>query len=67
MNDNATTVMRLLAFTDSAFPVGTFAFSGGLETAADMGAVHDEATLEEYVRDMAYQAAFTDGIAALQA
>ncbi|MDE6140206.1 MAG: urease accessory protein UreF [Alistipes sp.] len=67
MNDNATTVMRLLAFTDSAFPVGTFAFSGGLETAADMGAVHDEATLEEYVRDMAHQAAFTDGIAALQA
>lgn len=67
MNDNATTVMRLLAFTDSAFPVGTFAFSGGLETAADIGAVYDEATLEEYVRDMAAQAAFTDGIAALQA
>lgn len=59
--------MRLLAFTDSAFPVGTFAFSGGLETAADMGIVYDEATLEEYVRDMAYQAAFTDGIAALHA
>lgn len=67
MNDNATTVMRLLAFTDSAFPVGTFAFSGGLETAADMGVVHDEATLEEYVRDMSHQAAFTDGIAALHA
>lgn len=67
MNDETTAVMRLLAFTDSAFPVGTFAFSGGLETAADLGIVHDEATLEEYVRDMARQAAFTDGIAALQA
>ena len=48
MTDNATTVMRLLEFTDSAFPVGTFSFSNGLETAAEEGLVYDAATLEQY-------------------
>lgn len=67
MSDNATTVMRLLEFTDSAFPVGTFSFSNGLETAAEERLVHDAATLEKYTRDIARQAAFTDGIAALHA
>ncbi len=60
-------VMRLLEFTDSAFPVGTFSFSNGLETAADTGLVHDAATLEQYTTQIALQAAFTDGIAALHA
>lgn len=67
MSDNATTVMRLLQFTDSAFPVGTFSFSNGLETAAEQGLVHDAATLEKYTQDIVRQAAFTDGIAALHA
>lgn len=67
MPDKATTVMRLLEFTDSAFPVGTFSFSNGLETAAEEGLVHDAATLEKYTRDIARQAAFTDGVAALHA
>ncbi len=63
----AATIMRLLEFTDSAFPVGTFSFSNGLETAAETGSVRDAATLEAYARTMARQATFTDGIAALQA
>lgn len=67
MPDNATTLMRLLEFTDSAFPVGTFSFSNGLETAAEQGLVHDAATLERYTQDIVRQAAFTDGIAALSA
>lgn len=67
MTPNATTVMRLLEFTDSALPVGTFSFSNGLETAAGEGVVHDAATLEAYARDIARQAAFTDGVAALHA
>lgn len=67
MSDNATTLMRLLEFTDSAFPVGTFSFSNGLETAAEQGLVHDAASLEKYTRDIARQAAFTDGVAALHA
>lgn len=67
MSDHATTLMRLLEFTDSAFPVGTFSFSNGLETAAEQGLVHDAATLENYTRDIARQAAFTDGVTALHA
>ena len=34
MIDEITRLMRLLEFSDSAFPVGTFSFSNGLETAA---------------------------------
>lgn len=67
MSENATTLMRLLEFTDSAFPVGTFSFSNGLETAAEEGLVHDAAALEKYTQDIARQAAFTDGVAALHA
>ena len=61
------TLLRLLEFSDSAFPVGTFSFSNGLETAAEQGLVHDAATLERYTLDIVRQAAFTDGIAALRA
>jgi len=66
-NRRAAAVLRLLEFTDSAFPVGTFSFSSGLETASFLGLVHDVASLEEYTRDVALQAAFTDGVAALHA
>ncbi len=65
--NRSATLMRLMEFTDSAFPVGTFSFSGGLETAAATGLVHDAATLEGYTLDSARQSAFTDGIAALHA
>lgn len=61
------TVMRLLQFTDSAFPVGTFSFSSGLETASHEGLVRDAASLEAYTETIASQAAFSDGIAALLA
>lgn len=67
MAKDMTTLMRLLQFTDSAFPVGTFSFSNGLETAAYEGLVHDAATLEAYTRAIALQAAFSDGVAALLA
>lgn len=59
------TVMQLLQFTDSAFPVGTFSFSNGLETAAFENLVKDKDSLCEFARSQAWQAAFTDGIAAL--
>ena len=45
-------LLRLAEFSDSAFPVGAFSFSNGLETAADRGLVRDAASLEEYVRTM---------------
>ena len=61
------TVMHLLQMTDSTFPVGTFSFSNGLETAANLGVVHDADTLEQYTRSVARQGAFSDGVAALMA
>ena len=67
MSNEATELMRLLQFSDSAFPVGSFSFSNGIETAAEEGLVHDAATLEQYARDVVRQAAFTDGVAALHA
>lgn len=60
-------LFHLLQFSDSAFPVGTFSFSNGLETAAHLGIVHDARTLEGYARSVANQAAFSDGVAALLA
>lgn len=59
--------MQILQFSDSAFPVGTFSFSNGLETAGHEHIVHDAATLEAFSRSQAWQAAYTDGIAAIHA
>lgn len=58
---------RLIQFADSTFPVGTFSFSNGLETAAHLGLVHDPCTLKEYARSAAAQAAQCDAVAALLA
>lgn len=65
MTQDMIRIMRLLEFTDSTFPVGTFSFSNGLETAAQEKLVYDADTLEQYTRTAAIQAAFTDGVAAL--
>lgn len=67
MKKNLTAIMRLLQFTDSAFPVGTFSFSNGLETAAHKGVVYDADTLEKYAHAIAIQAAYSDGVVALHA
>ena len=64
MNKNHN-LMRLLQFTDSAFPVGTFSFSNGLETASFEGIVYDKESLKQYARSISFQAAFTDGVAAI--
>lgn len=58
-------LFRLIQFSDSAFPVGAFAFSNGLETAAHLGIVKDAQTLGQYAESVASQAAFSDGVAAL--
>ena len=45
--------LRLLQISDSAFPSGSFAFSGGLETLASDGVVTDAATLSDFIRGQA--------------
>lgn len=65
MTDKMIQVMRLLQFTDSTFPVGTFSFSNGLETASFEKMVYDAETLENFTRAQSHQAAFSDGVAAI--
>lgn len=60
-------IARLIQYSDSAFPVGAFAFSCGLESAATLGIVHNADTLYEFVCTAAKQSAFCDGIAAIHA
>lgn len=67
MTDEITRLMYLLEFSDSAFPVGTFSFSNGLETAAFERLVHDARTLEQYTRTVLQQTIYCDAIAALHA
>jgi urease accessory protein len=42
-------LIRTLQFTDSLFPVGAFAYSDGLETAAAAGLVLDAGSLDEWM------------------
>lgn len=62
-----TALSRLLQFTDSTFPVGTFSFSNGLETASFEKMVYDAKTLQELTWSQALQAAYSDGVAAIHA
>lgn len=63
----ATRLARLLQFGDSMFPIGGFAFSGGLESAIQKRVVTDARTLEEFARTAVGQAAMGDGIAVVWA
>jgi urease accessory protein len=60
-------LMRVLQFGDSMLPVGAFSFSNGLESAVQVGLVHDLDTLREYVQTATEQAATGDGVAVLAA
>lgn len=62
-----TDLLRVLQFGDSAFPVGAFSFSNGLESAIQHGVVHDLSTLGQFVRTAVDQAATVDGVALLAA
>lgn len=64
---SALQLARMLQFGDSTLPVGSFAFSGGLESAVQKRVVHDAATLLAYTRTAVEQAARGDGIALLHA
>ena len=58
---------RALQFGDSVFPVGGFAFSGGLESAIQKRVVTDADTLQAFARTAVEQAAMGDGIALIRA
>ena len=60
---SVTNSARLLQFGDSMFPIGSFAFSGGLESAIQKRVVTDAETLHAYARTALEQAAMGDGIA----
>ncbi|MDI9902809.1 urease accessory protein UreF [Rhodococcus sp. IEGM 1409] len=59
--------MRMMQFSDSMFPVGSFAFSNGLESAVAQGIVTDGRSLREFVLSAAHQGSTCDGIAVLAA
>jgi urease accessory protein len=54
---------RALQFGDSMFPIGGFAFSGGLESAIQKRVVTDAETLHAFARTAVEQAAMGDGVA----
>jgi len=58
---------RLLQFSDSTLPIGSFAFSNGLESAIQTGIVSDAASLKQFVALVVRQAARMDGVALLHA
>ncbi len=66
INSGMSALSRLLQFTDSTFPVGTFSFSNGLETASFEKMVYDASTLRELAMSQSLQAAYSDGVVALQ-
>ncbi len=43
--------LRLLQIVDSAFPLGGFAFSSGLESITKLGLIRDRAAFEKYLND----------------
>ncbi len=59
--------LMALQWGDSTLPVGSFSFSNGLETAVQLGAVHNPQTLEEFIKTAVEQAATSEGIALLEA
>lgn len=66
MND-PTLMLRILQVADSAFPIGSFAFSDGLEAAVAEGLVRDAATLACYTDEIVRRTVTTDAVAALHA
>jgi len=54
------TDLRLLQITDSAFPLGGFAFSSGLESAAKLGLIADLAAFRKYLRNYLHQTAHSE-------
>src|SRR5262245_31497225 len=65
--NGAALVARALQFGDSMFPIGSFSFSSGLESAIQKGVVVDAASLNAFARTAVEQAARGDGVALIHA
>jgi urease accessory protein len=57
--------IKLVQLCDSAFPIGSFSFSNGLESAIEYGMIKDAQSLKEYTRSVILQNLHSDFIAAL--
>ncbi|MBR2980534.1 MAG: urease accessory protein UreF [Odoribacter sp.] len=55
----------LAQLCDSAFPIGSFAFSNGVESAVENNLIKDKADLKQYARTTVIQALYSDYLAAL--
>ena len=60
-------LIRAMQLSDSVLPVGSFAFSNGLESALQTGVVKDEQSLEAFTNAVLRQSARTDGIGLIHA
>lgn len=58
---------RLLIWLSPSFPVGAFAYSHGLELAADRGWVHDRDSLQAWLRDLVELGSFRNDLILLAA
>ena len=62
-DDPARSLLRLLAWSSPAFPIGGFAFSHGLERAVEEGSVADATSLLSYVRSVCrHGSGFADAV-----
>jgi len=48
-------MLRILQIADSAFPLGSYSFSSGLESMARLGLIRDLTALEKYLRNVLTQ------------
>lgn len=63
----ASDLIRIMQFGDSALPIGAFTFSNGVESAIQKGVVHDKETLKSFVHTSLSVAAHSDCIAIVAA
>jgi len=52
MTDGQTALLRLMAWLSPAFPVGSFSYSHGLETAAHRGLIGNAGSLRDWLADL---------------
>ncbi|CAI1238155.1 Urease accessory protein UreF [Serratia fonticola] len=55
-------LLRVMQFGDSVFPIGAFSFSNGVESAVQVGLVHDVASLRQFVETSLHQASRCDAV-----